>query len=351
MSLASSAVVKVLLIEDNPGDVRLLREALRDSSRPFTITEADSLAAGLRLLEDATFDVVLLDLSLPDSFGLQTFDALQDKHPNLPVVVLSGTSDELVAMDAVHRGAQDYLVKGEADGPVLARAMLYAIERQRAEEALRESENRFRSIVFTANEGVAMLDPRGRLEFANPRLCEMLGHVENDLRGQLFEDLVDEEHRAAWRGQLALIQGGSNGRGQYDLLLRDRSGSGVWVQVSASAQTDAQGRVLRSLLMLSDVTQRKLAEEALEHQALHDGLTGLPNRTLLHDRLEHAILYSQREEQCLALLLMDLDGFKEVNDAFGHHFGDMLLVQIGLRLEKVLRKTDTVARLGGDEFA
>jgi diguanylate cyclase (GGDEF)-like protein/PAS domain S-box-containing protein len=345
------SAVRVLLVEDNPGDVRLLREALRDSGREFDVAHVGRLSEGLQILEQGAFDVVLLDLSLPDSHGLETFQRLHAAAPHLAVVVLSGTSDELVAMETVHSGAQDYLVKGQADTDILVRAMLYAIQRQRSDDALRESENRYRSIVDTANEGVAKLDSDGRLEFINPRLCEILGYEASELNRSPFQHVVDGEHRTAWREQLALMRQGAGGRSQYDLLLRHRDGSAVWALISAACQSDAYGRSLGSLLMVSDVTQRKLAEEALEHQALHDALTGLPNRTLLHDRLEHAILQAQRTQESLALLLMDLDRFKEVNDAFGHQFGDVLLSQIGPRLQTVVRRTDTVARLGGDEFA
>jgi PAS domain S-box-containing protein len=302
--------VTVLLVEDNPGDARLLREALREGGRDFAITHVARLDEGLRTLQQDQVDVVFLDLSLPDSQGLETFQRLHAGAPHVPVVVLSGTSNEMLAIEAVQSGAQDYLVKGQADGAGLVRSMLYAVERQRSEDALRQSENRYRNIVNTANEGVATLDREGRLELVNPRLCEMLGYAASDLQGLLFEDFVDQDYRAAWADHLALIRQGESGRGQYDLRLRRRDGSAVWALLSASSQSDAQGNFLSALLMASDVTHRKLVEEALEHQALHDALTGLPNRTLLHDRLEHAVLHAERSGESLALLLMDLDRFK-----------------------------------------
>ena len=110
------------------------------------------------------------------------------------------------------------------------------------------------------------------------------------------------------------------------------------------------GTLVRVAGTSMDITERKQAEEALRHQALHDELTGLPNRTLLQDRLSQAILAARRENTPLTLLLVDLDRFKEINDTFGHHYGDLLLQQIGPRLRGVLRASDTVARLGGDEF-
>jgi DNA-binding NtrC family response regulator len=124
---------KILLIEDNSGDVELIREMLSDIAGGYALTTADRLASGLSSLEEASFDVVLLDMGLPDSMGIETLRDIQDKAPNLPIVVLTGLSDEEFAVQAIGFGAQDYLVKGQFDGPVLSRSMRYAIERKRIE--------------------------------------------------------------------------------------------------------------------------------------------------------------------------------------------------------------------------
>lgn len=266
MSPRQDEPVRVLLVEDNPADARLLRETLRDTSRQFDIAHVERLSQGLEALDEQRFDIVLLDLSLPDGQGLETFERVHSHAPYVPIVVLSGLSDELLATEAVHRGAQDYLVKGQADAAVLVRSMIYAIERQHSDEALRESEHRYRGIVDTATEGIATLDDEGRVEFANPGLCQMLGCTETALLGSPFEERVDEAHRPSWRRQFALAAKGE--RMQHDLQLRHADGSEVWALVSASERTDAHGRFLGSLLMATDVTQRKLAEAALEHQAL-----------------------------------------------------------------------------------
>jgi diguanylate cyclase (GGDEF)-like protein len=213
----------VLLIEDNAGDARLIEEMIReDPAAPFALQLADCLSEGLERLSGGDTALVLLDLSLPDSMGLETFSRVYAHSPTVPIIVLTGNDDQTVALSAVKSGAQDYLVKSRLEHELLLRSMHYSIERKR-----------------------------------------------------------------------------------YQVQL--------------------------------------------EHQANYDALTGLPNRSLLHDRLRQAV-YSQREKRAIAVVFMDLDHFKFVNDSLGHSTGDLLLKAMAERLRSVLREGDTVGRVGGDEF-
>jgi diguanylate cyclase len=213
----------VLLIEDNPGDVRLIELMLaEDPDTPFRLSCVDRLSRGLEFLAARKPELVLLDLSLPDSHGLDTFDKVFAHSPSVPIIVLTGNDDQMIALSAVKTGAQDYLVKGKLDRELLVRAMQYSIERKRY-------------------------------------------------------------------------------------------------------------------------------QEQLEHQANYDALTGLPNRNLLHDRLKQAV-YAQRQARAIAVVFIDLDHFKFINDSLGHSAGDKLLQQIADRLREAVRDGDTVSRLGGDEF-
>ena len=216
--------IRVLIVEDNLGDAILVREMLRevDPGR-FELVHATRLSEGIERLHGTGADCVLLDLSLPDAEGLDALPQIQGASLDVPIIVFSGRSDERIAVRAVQEGAQDYLIKGQVDGRLLARSINYAVERKRV-------------------------------------------------------------------------------------------------------------------------------EAELAHQALHDALTGLPNRGLFLDRLEQALARNSRHGSDLAVLFCDLDRFKVVNDSLGHGAGDLLLVDVARRLEEVLRMGDTAARFGGDEF-
>jgi diguanylate cyclase (GGDEF)-like protein len=223
--------VEILLIEDNEGDARLVREILNGSEDiNAELTRVDRLRPALERLGESKFDIILLDLSLPDGKGVEMIISLQDLSPATPIILLTGTDDEAIAVEAVKNGAQDYLVKEQVDANLLLRSMSYAIERQRL--------------------------------------------------------LVEMEK----------------------------------------------------------------ARQLERYLAYHDGLTHLPNRQLFYDRLEQAAVYAKRSSTLVAVMFLDLDNFKRINEANGHSSGDFLLQAVSERLKASLRESDTIARIGGDEF-
>ncbi|NJQ97422.1 MAG: response regulator [Hydrococcus sp. CSU_1_8] len=171
--------IKILLVEDNPGDVLLLKEFLRDvNSTQFELTPVECLKEALQFLDEQRFDIVLLDLSLPDSQGLETFVEIDRNAPLIPIVVLTGLDDETVAIRAMQEGAQDYLVKGQVDGNLLGRAIRYAIERKQAQEILRQRERQLSAVFNSALNAIAIADDNGRYIDANPAACELLAFRE-----------------------------------------------------------------------------------------------------------------------------------------------------------------------------
>jgi len=222
-------------------------------------------------------------------------------------------------------------------------------ERKHAEEALRESEHRFRTVFRRAGVGIARLSPGGRIIEANPALAEMLGLPEEELEGRLLTTYLDVEQFHP--GMFDTLWSEGRDEAQVEGKLRDAGGREIWVSVSVALVRDDLGAPAFVIALLEDITGRKAHEQLLTYRALHDPLTELPNRVLFRDRLEQALRLARRGKEGLALMLLDLDGFKEVNDTHGHHVGDLVLIEVAGRLLNSVRVSDTVGRLGGDEFA
>ena len=237
--------------------------------------------------------------------------------------------------------------------PVSVGGVVFEItERKEAERRLGESEERYRVLVEAAPNGILVVDGDGRIVLANPHAHTMFGYAGDELLGQHVEALIPGrsrgEHaseRTEYAGEPAVPPMGA-GR---DLRAMRRDGSEFPVEISLGP-AEIEGRVVVTAVV-ADISERKRLEERLAHLALHDSLTGLPNRALFLDRLELALARLQRQDGKVALLFFDLDRFKVVNDSLGHEAGDRLLVEVAARLRQAVRPTDTVARLGGDEFA
>jgi diguanylate cyclase (GGDEF)-like protein/PAS domain S-box-containing protein len=239
----------------------------------------------------------------------------------------------------------------DANGIVVATAAIHRdiSSAKRAAEALRASEERYRRIVETAYEGIWLIDAQNMTTFVNPRMAEMLGYSLNEIVGRSVLDFLDADARATFAAnQPDRLKGNSR---QREVRFTRKDGGDLWTLLSIRPSIDPAGHYEGSLAMVMDITERHRAQKALEYQALHDALTGLPNRVQLAQRLGQALESARAAHEHVAVLILDLDHFKEVNETFGHQAGDRLLEQVGPRLRSEIRDEDMVARLGGDEFA
>lgn len=348
-------VYRVLLVEDQPAEAELIHKYLgRDRDFDYEITHVSRVNDALERLQANSFDLVLLDLGLPDSVGFRTFEKVNDAVIDVPIIVLTNLDDDAQAMRTVREGAQDYLIKRQINGPLLNRSVRYAIERARFERELRLSEERFAMAVRGANDGLWDWNLESGEIYLSPRWKEIIGFGEDE-----FDDHVDNwlcrihpDDLAEFNRRLDSHLKGKSAHFNHDCRLFHKDGSVVWTLVRGVAVSDDSGKPKRMAGSLTDITDKKRTEEQLNHDAFHDALTGLPNRSLFLDRIGLIMRNSWRQKRAVgALLFLDLDRFKNVNDSVGHSIGDKLLIQIANRLSDLLRPADTVARLGGDEFA
>jgi diguanylate cyclase (GGDEF)-like protein/PAS domain S-box-containing protein len=472
MSTTYEQTVSVLVVEDDPGDFGLIRAhvhraGLARGDDKGAVTWAKTLAEGVALARSGKPDVVLLDLSLPDSSGLATVHSIRAALPGVPLVVLTGHDDKQLALDALHAGAQDYLVKGRFEHDALGRAVRHALVRERLESRLRL----FEVALDSAANGILITDTDARIEWANPAFTKLTGFSLEEALGRNPGELIKSDMQDAayyqemwktilsgevWRGDIVnrnraghlydaslviapVIDGGGTIRhfvailqditerkrtelelqiaatafesqegmfvtdaanvilrvnrafteitgyaaaeavgktpalldsGRHDvafhLAMREEiARNGTWQGeiwhrrkngevhpewLTVTAVKNGSGEISRYVGTLTDITARKAAEDEIRHLAFYDPLTLLPNRRLLLDRLHQALAISARSKRLGALLFLDLDNFKTLNDTLGHDKGDLLLQQIAQRLATCVREGDTVARLGGDEF-
>ncbi len=224
-------------------------------------------------------------------------------------------------------------------------------DRVQAEEKLRARERLFRGIFNESPAGQILSSSDRQIIAVNRAFCQMTGFSEQELIERGWEAITLAEDRPTTFAAFERLWSGELDSVQIERRYRRKDGSVMWGHASVARVADEQGRAEHVIDQVQDISERKQAQQALEHQALHDALTGLPNRVLARDRIDQAILLARRQQSHVALMILDLDHFKEVNDTFGHHAGDQLLRQVGERFAAELRDTDTVARLGGDEFA
>jgi diguanylate cyclase (GGDEF)-like protein/PAS domain S-box-containing protein len=352
--LIDTREIRVLLIEDDEDDYVLTRDLLADSRRThFSLDWISNFSEALGAIGNGQHDVYLVDYHLGEHDGLEVLREARIAGCRRPIILLTGQGDGEVDIAAMKAGAADYLVKGQIDSQILERSIRYSLEQNRTLEALRESEERYALSARGANDGLWVWDLGAGTVYYSDRWKEMLGFSQEEI-GDSAEEWFSRVHPddvAMLRAEIDAHRHGATPSIDHEHRMRGKKGEYRWMLARGVAVRDAAGDATRIAGSQTDITERKFAIDRLIHDAFHDALTALPNRALFMDRLESVMeRVRRRGGHQFAVLFLDLDRFKVVNDSLGHALGDMLLISVGERLRGALRATDTVARLGGDEF-
>lgn len=338
---------RVLLVEDDPGDAHLVRQALRSASdMQFEIVWATSLTEARQQMRDNSPDVLLLDLSLPDSNGLPTVTAGRQAAGSLPLIVLTGRDDTGFALQTLEMGAQDYLVKGRFDSDGLVRAIRYAISRARMEQRLELAARVFE----TTGEAIMVTDSQSRIIAVNPAFCRITGYSEDEVLTRNPRLLSsgrhdDAFHEAMWRSLR------TSGEWAGEVWNRRKNGEVYPQWQTVSSVHNAAGEVTQYIAVFADLSEIRQAQEKAEILSWHDALTGLANRARFLREVELALVAAHRGGGHGVVLLLDLDRFKDINEARGLTLGDNLLKAVAERFLRALNADDVLARLDSDEFA
>jgi len=353
MKKSTRRQISILVIEDDPGDLGLIRTnvrlaGLRRMGEDDPVIWASTLADGMAAAAVSKPDVVLLDLSLPDSSGIATVEAMRARAPAVPIIVLTGQDDHQLAEAALQAGTQDYLAKGQLfQQDALGRAIRHALVRQKLESRLRL----FDAALNAVASGIVITDVASAIEWANPAFTEITGYEMSEVVGRDPGEVLNsgKQDGRFYQGMWQTILAGQVWTGE--LVNRRKNGSIFDAALTISPVTGGDGHIHHFVSVMQDISARKATDERVQHLAHHDQLTDLPNRMLLSDRLFQSLAQVRREQGTLAVMFLDLDDFKPVNDTLGHDIGDLLLKKVALRLRGCApRDSDTVARLGGDEF-
>ena len=345
----------VLLVSDVAADALLIGKALAGTTGDeWRLEQVGQLSHAVNRLAKTEIAAVLLDLFLPDSQGIGTFETLFEAAPMIPILVLTDRHNEAIAVQATRLGAQDHLLKDHLDAYWLPRILRSAIERKAGEEAFFMEKERAQVTLNSIGDAVLSTDIAGNVTYLNLVAEGMTGWSREEALGRPLTEvfqIIDGATRELARNPMdqAVTENRTVGLTANCILIR-RDGFESAVEDSAAPIHDRGGRVTGAVIVFRDVSAARATTQKLAHLAQHDFLTDLPNRMLLSDRVENAIALARRHGKQRAILFLDLDGFKHVNDSLGHPIGDKLLQSVAQRLVACVRGSDTVSRQGGDEF-
>src|SRR6266446_1051202 len=340
--MTNSRPARLLIVDDNEMNRDMLaRRLLR---KGYVVGLAENAKELLERVKQDAVDLVLLDIEMPDISGLDALQALREHYSpaELPIIMVTAKTQSDDIVKALDLGANDYLTK-PIDFPVAVARIGTQLSHKYAQEALKESEERYALAARGSNDGLWDWNLPANVVHFSPRWKAMLGCEEGEIgdRPEEWFDRIHDADRERVKEEMAAHQKGLTPHFETEHRVLHKDGSFRWMLSQGVAVHDASGNALRMAGSQTDITEGKVS----------DPLTGLPNRLPFIDRVGRLVKHTKRrKDQLFAVLFMDLDGFKMINDSMGHLIGDQLLLGVANRLEKCLRSTDIVARLGGDEF-
>ena len=350
----------ILIVDDNADK----RVALRAMLSPLghTIVEVDSGRTALQAALHQTFALILMDVRMPELNGFETAKLIRQHPPSASIPIIFVTAfggGESEAASAYASGAVDFIFTPVLPGVLRAKVSAFVAlfmqsqELQAVNAALRESDDFTQAVLDNVADGIFILDEAGRIESVNQSVGPLFGYGAGEQIGHPFGFMIAADSRDDLRN-LDLAHSAQRAKGATPSEVIETVGcrrDGSTFPMELERRGIEHGARKFTLASVRDVSERKSHREALEHLALHDSLTGLANRSMFSDHVGRSLALAKRDHESRGVLLLDLDGFKRINDTQGHEVGDDLLQQVGKRLEAVLRESDMVARLGGDEFA
>jgi len=348
----------VLLVLSAPAEAKALRRVLEDSDdglfKVEWVSRCDDACNRLGSQEREEIAAVVVDLVLPDKQGLEAFEALLRAAGHVPILILSHSRDEEIARLAVQRGAQDYLLEERLDGHSLPKALRNMLDRSACARSLSLDTEHAQVTLNSIGDAVISTDLAGNITYLNAVAESMTGWSRQEAAGRRLQEvlqIIDAESRAPALNPLAMamLHNRTVGLSPNCILIR-RDGYESAIEDTAAPIHDSRGAVTGAVIVFHDVSVARAMSLRMSYLAQHDFLTELPNRMLLNDRLTQAMASAHRHQTLLAVLFLDVDHFKNINDSLGHATGDELLRSIARRLVGCVRDSDTVSRQGGDEF-
>ena len=346
---------RILIITADVADAKELEEVLGNARQgPFAVESVTKLADGLERLQTGGVDAIMVDLALPDSEGIETFDKLFALAPRTPILTLNAANDEILAAKAVQHGSQGYLSKGHFGSELVPQSLRNIIQRKASEEALFIVTTRAEITLNSISDAVIVTDMAGNIDYINLAAEKITGWPREEAKGHPISEvmrIVDGATRAPKPNPIVqVLELNKPMKLSAGTILISRDGHEAAIEDTPAPIRDWHERITGAVIVFHDITPAQAMAEKMAHLAQHDFLTNLPNRVLLSDRIGQAIAYAKRHGTHLAILFLDLDNFKHINDSLGHETGDKLLQSVASSLTACVRNSDTVSRQGGDEF-